>query len=224
MVDEVDAGALHVEVVEAVGHHLVDEVGDGAGRLDAGRSGPDDDDVEGALVDVGRVAVGGLEHLEQPGPQRLGVVDRVEREGVLLGARGVEEVGPRPGGEHEVVPGERLAVRRRDGAGGRVDRGHRQLLDGDRLVLVEDGAERAGDVGGRQLGRGHLVQQRLELVVVVAVEQRDGHAVLAELLGAADAGEAAADDHDRGGVVSVLIVLVPSWSPWVADREGERAV
>ena len=52
VVDEVDAGALDVEVVEALGHHLVDEVGDGAGRLDAGRPGADDDDVERALVDA----------------------------------------------------------------------------------------------------------------------------------------------------------------------------
>ena len=132
VVDEVDAGPLDVEVVEALRHHLVDEVGDGAGRLDAGRAGADDDDVEGALVDAGRVVVGGLEDLEQAGAQRLGVVDGVQREGVLLGARGVEEVRPRAGRQHEVVAGERLTVRRRHGPRRRVDRGHRHLLDGDR--------------------------------------------------------------------------------------------
>ena len=87
VVDEVDAGALDVEVVEALRHHLVDQVGDGTGGLHAGRAGADDDDVEGAVVDAGRVVVGGLEHLEQPGAQRLGVVDRVQREGVLARRR-----------------------------------------------------------------------------------------------------------------------------------------
>ena len=76
VVDEVDAGPLDVEVVEAVRHHLVDEVGDGAGRLDTRRAGADDDDVEGALVDAGRVVVGRLEHLEQAGAQGLGVLER----------------------------------------------------------------------------------------------------------------------------------------------------
>ena len=68
--------------------------------------------------------VGVLEDLEQPGPQRLGVVDGVQREGVLLGARRVEEVRARSGGDHQVVAGERLAVRRRHRPRRRVDRGH----------------------------------------------------------------------------------------------------
>ena len=49
----------------------------------------------------------------------------------------------------------------------------------------------------RQLRGRHLVEQRLELVVVVAVDQRDAHVVVVgQPPGAADAGEAAADDDD----------------------------
>ena len=49
----------------------------------------------------------------------------------------------------------------------------------------------------RQLRGRHLVEQRLELVVVVAVDQRDAHVVvLGQPPRAADAGEAAADDDD----------------------------
>ena len=51
----------------------------------------------------------------------------------------------------------------------------------------------------------HLVEQRLELVVVVAVEERDVDVVLlGEPLRAADAGEAAAD-HDTWRCRCVLM-------------------
>jgi hypothetical protein len=202
VVDEVDARALRVEVVERLREHVVDEVADGAGRLHPGRSGADDHDVERAVGDACRVVVRGLEDLDQPGAQPRGVVHGVQREGVLLGARRVEEVRARAGRHHEVIAGERLTVSRRHRAGRRIDRGDGELLDHDGRVAVEDPAQRPGDVGHRQLGRGHLVQQRLELVVVVAVEQRDRHVVLGELPGAADAGEATPDDdHRRSGAV-----------------------
>ena len=52
---------------------------------------------------------------------------------------------------------------------------------------------------GGEHRRRHLVQQRLELVVVVLVDQRDVDVVvLREGPGAGDAGEAAADDDDPG--------------------------
>src|SRR5262249_52735005 len=48
----------------------------------------------------------------------------------------------------------------------------------------------------------HLVQQRLELVIVVAIDQRDPDViVVGQLLRAAKPGESAADNHD---VVSVV--------------------
>ncbi len=64
-----------------------------------------------------------LEHREQPRPETLGVVDRVERERVLLGAGGVEEVWLGPHGEYEVVARERDAVSARHRLRNRVDRG-----------------------------------------------------------------------------------------------------
>ena len=66
VVDEVDAGAVDGHVVVAARHDLVDEVGDRAGGLDAGGAGPDDDEVQRALVDECRLGVGVLEDLEQP--------------------------------------------------------------------------------------------------------------------------------------------------------------
>ena len=142
-----------------------------------------------------RVAVGRLEHLQDPRAQPRRVVERVERERVLLRAGGAEEVRLRAGGQHERVAREALAVGERDRARRRVERGHLAELDVDVLVVAEQLAQRERDVARRELRGRHLVEQRLELVVVVAVDQRDAHAVLArEPLDAADAGEAAADD------------------------------
>ena len=153
--------------------HVVDEVGERPGRLHPGRPGAHDDEVERAVGDAGRIVVRRLEDLDQPGPQPRGVVHGVQREGVLLGARRVEEVRARAGRHHEVITGERLTVSGGDGARRRIDLGDRELLDQDGRIAVEDPAQRPRDVGRRQLGRGQLVEQRLELVVVVAIEQRD---------------------------------------------------
>ena len=99
------------------------------GDLDAGRPAADDDEVQRALVDQRRVAVGVLEDAEDPRAQPLRVVERVEREGVLVGARGAEEVGLRAGGEHERVAGE--ASRRRSSVtvcvAGSIDATSREL-------------------------------------------------------------------------------------------------
>ena len=106
----------------SAGHRVVDQVGERAGELDAGRPAADDDEVERALRDQRRVAVGVLEHAEDARAQPLRVVERVERERVLLGPRRVEEVRLRAGGQHERVARDALAVGRRDRARRGVDR------------------------------------------------------------------------------------------------------
>ena len=73
------------------------------GGLDAGGAGADDHEVQRALVDAGRGRGRPPRTPRRSGPQALGVGHRVEREGVLRGAGGVEEVGLRPGGQHQVV-------------------------------------------------------------------------------------------------------------------------
>ena len=64
------------------------------------------------------------------------------------------------------------------------------------MVAAEDGAHRIGDVGGVEPGRGHLVQQRLEGVEVVAVD--DGHLdrLVPEVPDGAEPGEAGPDHDD----------------------------
>ena len=58
--------------------------------------------------------------------------------------------------------------------------------------------EKDSDIGGGERRGGHLVQQRLEEVVVFAVDQRNAHGVGRERAGGVQAPEAAADDDDVG--------------------------
>src|SRR5687768_8804852 len=62
--------------------------------------------------------------------------------------------------------------------------------------MTKDPSQGPGYVIGSQLGRRDLVQQRLELVIVVAVKQDHVDVMFGELLGAADSGEPAShNDH-----------------------------
>ena len=62
-------------------------------------------------------------------------------------------------------------------------------------VVAEDPAQWPGDVVGGELGGGNLIQQRLELVVVVTVQQDHVDVMLGELLGASDAGKTASHNE-----------------------------
>ena len=61
--------------------------------------------------------------------------------------------------------------------------------------MTEDPSQRPGDVICGYLGRGELVQHRLELVVVVAVQEDHVDIILGKMLGAGDAREAAPNDE-----------------------------
>ena len=213
MVDEHDAAPADVQVVIALRHDLVDQVGQRAGYLDPCRTGAHDDEGQCSLVQAGGIEVGVLEDLQDPVPETLGVDRRVEGEGVLGSPGYAEEVGLGAHRQHEVVPGERLPVRPRDRPGVGVHSDDLALLYGHGLVLAEHGAQRAADVGRGELRGGHLVEQRLELVVVVAVDQRDLDPGVGQHLGAPDAREAAPDDHHARRAVP--------WHPWnVGPRLG----
>ena len=60
-VDEVDLRRRDRQVAVLDGHRLGDQVGERAGELDAGGAAADDDEVQRALVEQRRVAVGVLE-------------------------------------------------------------------------------------------------------------------------------------------------------------------
>ena len=64
-------------------------------------------------------------------------------------------------------------------------------LDVDVGLIGKHLPQRVGDVAGRDLRGRHLVEQRLELVVVVAIDQRDPHVlVVSQLARTPKTGEA----------------------------------
>ena len=158
--------------------------------------GADDDEVQRPLIEVGPVPAHRVEQGEGmlAQPQRPG--HRVEREGVLGGTGGAEEVRLRARGEHQHLSRVARPVGGGDRMSRRVRRHHCGGLDGDRVVLGEDAAQRPGDVADAELGGSDLVQQRLELVVVVPVDHHHPDVVLGQLLRAGDPGETRADDDD----------------------------
>lgn len=184
---------LRVEDVQL----LLAEVGERAGDLHPGGAAADDGDVQ--LVARG-VAGGALQLGEHPlaDGQRLGA--GVHRHRVLLGAGGAEEVGGRAVGQHQVVVGQvvraALALVEGDDLRLRVHAHHLALAVAHVGHLQRQPPQEHGDVPGVQAGRGHLVQQRLEGLVDVAVDQGDPHPGVAQPHHGLGSREAAADDHD----------------------------
>ncbi len=177
------------------------QLGDLPGDLDTRRSASHDD--EGHPGTAGFGVILGLGHLEGPedaATQLEGVVDRLHswceaRELV------VTEVGlPCSGGDDQAV--ERMRASRVVGTGRghrplrQVKMGHGRELDLDVVVLAQDPADRGRDLSlGEDSGR-ELVQQRLEQVIVDAVDQGHLHrSPLEEPCGEEAAEATAHNDH-----------------------------
>ena len=79
-VHDLNGGARHCQIVVLHGHRLVHHVGHRPGQLSAGGPGADDHEIEGALIDQLRLAVGILERREHARAKPLGIRERVERE------------------------------------------------------------------------------------------------------------------------------------------------
>jgi len=65
-------------------------------------------------------------------------------------------------------------------------------------LSAQDGPDRFGDLGGGELRRRDLVEQRLEEVMVGAFEDEHPDRRVAQRARRAESGEATADDHHQG--------------------------
>jgi len=164
--------------------------------LDARRAAADDDDVERAVLDDARVAVGRLPALEQVVLQMDRVRQRVHRERVLGRAVRAEEVHLRAEAQHEIVVVQRVEVVERDAARVEVDPRRRRLVHRRVVLVLQEVPERMPHRGRLEQARRELVEERLERVVVVPVDEDDVGLRLLELLRRADAREPTAKDHD----------------------------
>jgi hypothetical protein len=73
-------------------------------------------------------------------------------------------------------------------------------------VVAENTAERESCIRGRKDGSRNLIEQRLELPVVIAIEESDTDVfVRSQFDGALQSGEASADDNDLGFVHEFLM-------------------
>ena len=113
-----------------------------------------------------------------------------------------EEVHLGAESEDEVVVGQGLELAETDLARVEIDRRDRVLVNPRVRLLVNEIANRVADRRLLEQPRRHLVQERLEGVVVVLVDEDDVDIALLQLLHGADAREAAADDQDAGAPIA----------------------
>ncbi len=220
-VEQEDPGVLGVDVPELRAQGTGGELADLSGELDPGGTGADHGEGEppAELAGVGR-ALGELERPEHPATDRQRVVDGLHPGGPLR-----ELVVPEVGlahacGDDQVVVGQRdaLAVGAsgHDQVGVDVDVDHLGQHAFDVAVPLEHDPQGRGDLAlGQDPGRD-LVQQRLEQVVLRAVDEGDRDVAAAQRPGGEEPAEAAADDDDP---VSCGAVHVPSSSGRLSRRD-----
>ena len=116
----------------------------------------------------------------------------------MLGhARHAEGGGHRPGRDHEAVVAERAEPLDLQLAPVEVGAGRPGPCTTSTLAWRwKMPRGRVGDVVGVEAGRGHLVEQRLEEVVVVGVDEHDVDGGAAQRLGGAEPAEAGPDHDD----------------------------
>jgi hypothetical protein len=180
-----------VDLRVGAGERDVAQVGQAAGQFDAGRATADDGHRHIA-VQAGQADPFQAGH--DPVTQDDGVVPGVQAEAVLGRSRNAVIGGGYAGGQDEVVIAQPRPVGQHDLPGRGLD-GGKFAVPEHRTVPAADGAHRVGDVTAGQAGAGHLVQQRLEGAVDVAVDQRGPHPGPGELAHRGQAAEPGTDDH-----------------------------
>ena len=172
------------------------EFGQRPRRLDPGRPAADDDEVgeRVPLHRIGRVH-GPLEVLQHQAADVEGLADLLHAQRAPRQFVVAEEVGGAAGREHQHVVAQR-AHPRAHRSGVEIDPFHLGHPHHQVALALEEFAQRKNDGGGFEPAGRDLVEQRLELMEVVALEQHHLTAGPAQSAGQVDAGEAAADDDD----------------------------
>ncbi len=175
------------------------DLGQRTGQLRAGRSSADHHESQPApSLGLVRLELRALERHQNAAADLERVFDGLEARRVLAPAV-VAEVGVGgAGGDDEEVVVHRAAAGENDATAVHIDAlGLRHQHPGV-LLPPEDLTDRRPDVDGAEAGRGHLVEQGLEKMVVVAVDQGDSDRRPRQRLGGVEPGEASAQDHHLG--------------------------
>ena len=204
--DEHDAGAAGIDTAEVALHGEASEFCDGAGHLDAGGPAADEHESEqglarGLIVFALGGFVGGQNAVADFGGVGHGLQSGGEAREAVLAEVGVLHAG---GEDEEVVTDALLASAAAAAAGGfehdlapcGVHMRHGGEQDGGAPMCFEHLADGGGDLARHERGGGHLIEQRLEEVVVGFVDQRHAHRQALERAGGREPTEAAADHDD----------------------------
>ncbi len=194
--EEDDAGHPGVDVPVVLRDRASRDLLNRSRQLDPGRSGTDDAEREAGLPRlVAPFELGRLEREQDALAQLDRILDALEARGDG-GPLVVSEVGVGgAGGQDQIVVGkapagkQQLALAEIDAG----DLGHGHLAV---LLVPQHRANRRGDMSRREGGGGHLIEQRLEDVMVAPVDDGHIHRRVRQGLGGGEAGEASANDDD----------------------------
>ena len=182
--DQHHAGFARVDVAKFVRQSHVCELGDGAREFDARRAAADDDEGEqrAATRRIG-LALGALEGQQDAPPDGGCVLQRFEPRRVRLPFV-VAEIGvPRPRRQHQRVVAQRAAVRRAARGDSRVST---PVTAASKVVtslrLRSKLADRPGDFRSGQRRGAHLVEQRLEQMMIALIDDGDAHVGAGQVL------------------------------------------
>jgi len=174
----------------------VEELNERPRHLHPGRAPAHHHEREGARLGLRAGPIIALELTENVVAEIDRVGDVLQRIAVLPHARNAEIVAHGPGGQNQVVVLERGTALEVDEPLIEVEVHDRPQPEAHRLVSPEDVADVVGDVVRLQPRHRDLVEQRLKLVVIVAVDQRDLRGGIAKRLGGLKPAEAGPDDDD----------------------------
>ena len=183
-------------MAEVAPQRVAPDLGHGAGHLDAGRAAAHDDEGQIGVAAHGVGLPFGALESQQDAPADLErVLEALEPGGERLPFI-VAEVGvARAGGDDEVVvvdgaPSVKCTWRRSTSMSDTSASSTSVFFD-----VAQDRADGRGDVARVEPGGGHLVEHRLEQVVIAAVHDRHPHGRVAKCLGRVEPGEAATEDE-----------------------------
>ncbi len=200
--DEDHARFRRVDVAEVVGHEAAGDVADGSGEFDAGWAAADDDEVERRVrTGFEHFALGELEREQNAAANLDGIFDGLQAGRERLPLIVAEVRMGCAGSQHQVVVRHVRATAEVDLTVVEVEADGLVHEDFGVGVVAQDGADGRGDIGRREHGETHLVEQRLEGEVIAAVDHGDVDGQIGQRFGGVGSGEARTDDDDAWTVM-----------------------
>ncbi len=74
------------------------------------------------------------------------------------------------------------------------------------LLVAKNPPDRGGDVGGRQAGGSHLIEQRLKQMIIVPIDHDHVERRIPQRLGGGKARKTCADDHDALAMLAWIVL------------------